>query len=159
MVWNSIDPSVLGTVITAGCAAFGADCSSIGAGAAAIVSGIKQNNTVSGGDVHGIIKAPPGWEICKAKIDWGHTGISGGSTFNSAIVRDATNNGLGYYAFVEQSPSHGTGITSDVYLYFVKAGETVKYGCWPTGLNPWICTGPSCAAGAGQRILPEARYP
>jgi hypothetical protein len=158
-VWSGADPTLIGVAIQAGCAAFGADCSGPATAISTIIKGIKQSQTVSGGDVHGIYSAPVGWEICKAKIDWAHTGISGGSTFNSVIVRDAVNNGLGYYAFVEQAPGHGTGITSDVYLYFVKAGKTAAYGCMPTRTNPWICTGKDCAAGSGQRILPEARYP
>ena len=139
-------------------AAFGLDCSGTAGGVRAVVQAIRQPQNVRGRNVNGIYRLPPGWEICKAMIDWANTRISGGSTFNTTIARNARDNGLGYHAFVEQDSSRGTGITSDIYLYFVKPDKRAEYQCWADGAYPWICTGPSCASGPGQRILPEARY-
>jgi hypothetical protein len=158
LVLSNADPTVLGLAITAGCAAFGLDCSRTAGGVSAVVQAIKQPQNVHGGNVNGIYRLAPGWEICKAMIDWANTRISGGSTFNTTIAKNARDNGLEYNAFVEQDPSRGTGITSDIYLYFVKPDKTAEHQCWADGTHPWLCTGPSCASGPGQRILPEARY-
>jgi hypothetical protein len=158
LVLSNADSTEVGLAITAGCAAFGVDCSGIADGVSSIVQAIKQPQNVDRGNVNGIYRSPPGWEICKAMIDWANTRISGGSTFNTTIARNARDNGLGYHASVEKDPSRGTGITSDIYLYFVKPDKRAEYQCWADGAHPWICTGPSCASGPGQRILPEARY-
>ena len=158
LVLSNADPTVVRLAITAGCAAFGVDCSGITDGVSSIVQAIKQTQNVHGGNVNGIYRSPPGWEICKAMIDRANTRISGGSTFNTTIARNARDNGLGYHAFVEQDSSRGTGITSDIYLYFVKPDKRAEYQCWADGAHPWICTGPACASEPGQRILPEARY-
>ena len=158
LVLSNADPTVVELAITAGCVPFGVDCSGITDGVRSIAQAIKQTQNVHGGNVDGIYRSPPGWEICKTMIDWANTRISGGSTFNTTIARNARDNGLEYNAFVEQDPSRGTGITSDIYLYFVKPDKTAEYQCWADGAHPWICTGPSCASGPGQRILPEARY-
>ena len=158
LVLSNADPAVVELSITAGCAPFGVDCSGKAGGVSAVVQAIKQTQNLRGGKVNGIYRSPPGWEICRAMINWANTRISGGSTFNTTIARNAQDNGLGYYAFVEQDPSRGTGITSDIYLYFVKPDKTAEGQCWADGTHPWICTGPSCASGPGQRILPEARY-
>lgn len=135
------DPNVLGGIIAAGCAANGIDCTDVAAGMAQAV-GLSINR--GGWDFRGIYRAPVGWEICTAKIDWGHTGISGGTTFNSTIVRTANDNGLGWYVSVEQAEGYGTGVTSSLVLEFVKAGTLQSHGCWPSGVHPWLCKGKDC---------------
>ena len=156
-VHYAANPQVIAGLGLAGCVAYLEDpaCWSV------FGPGIQASQTDNGGNINGIIRAPVGYDICRAKIDWGHASIDGGSTFNSSIVRNSTDNGMGYYMFLSQSAGRGTNITADVYLQFVKAGpgQEQKYNCEPTGENPWICTGKDCNAGSGQRILPGAHYP
>ena len=78
------NPTVMAGLIEAGCLAYGDDCS----GVAGVLLGVSAN--VAGGDIHGVVQSPNGYTICKAKIDWTHTGIDEGSTFNSSFIRTTT---------------------------------------------------------------------
>jgi len=138
-------------MITAACAAFGVDCSQEAAAGTEALKTVINSDSVAGEEHHGIIRAPVGYEICKAKVDWGHASIDGESTFNTAIVRTPNDNGLGYYAVVPKHRKEGHSVKATLYLEFVPGGTTSQYGCWPTGLNPWICKGQSCS-----QFYPEA---
>ena len=122
-VFTTLGTPEVAVAITAGCAAFGVDCSAAATGLTTLTHNLGPNDNKNGQDHHGIYRAPVGYEICKAKVDWAHTGIDGGSTFNTRIVREPNNNGLGYYAVVPTGGGRGHGINSDLYLEFVPAGQ------------------------------------
>jgi len=146
------DPNVIGAALAAGCAIYGTDCSSEALGLAQLLS--FSGNT-SGNQFHGKYFSPKGYIICKAKIDWAHTGIDSQSTFASIIQKD----GLGLYAALSAQAGNGTGINSDIYLEFVKSSEASRFGCWPLGVHPWNCRGQGCTAGHGYGFYPGAHYP
>jgi hypothetical protein len=56
LVLSNADPTVLGLAITAGCAAFGLDCSGTAGGV--IVQAIKQPQNVRRANVNGIYRLP-----------------------------------------------------------------------------------------------------
>lgn len=105
-------------------------------------------------DFHAFYHAPKGYTICRARIDWGHTGIDAHSTFATQIQRqpEFKEDGLSAYLVVPAARGHGTGIDSKIAIYFVKTGLAEKAGCWPTGVHPWDCKGHEC-----DRIYPGAR--
>lgn len=131
-------------MITAACAVFGIDCSEAAVAATAAIKNLVVKDDVNGEEHHGIIRAPVGYEICNAKIDWGHASIDGESTFNTVILRSPQDNGLGFYAVVPKHRKEGHWISATLYLQFVPAGKVSQSGCMPTGINPWICKGPNC---------------
>jgi hypothetical protein len=139
-------------MITAACAAFGVDCSRYALAGTQLINQVVVGDDVKGEEHHGIIRAPVGYEICRVKIDWGNTSITGESTFNTVILRDPQNNGLGYYAVVPKHRKEGHWISAPLYLKFVPAGKVSENGCWPEKLNPWICKGQNCST-----FNPEAR--
>jgi hypothetical protein len=65
----------------------------------------------------------------------------GDTTFNSTIVRDDKNNGLGMYMVVPCKASTDTRVASGFDVTFVKAdpGWEAKYPlCMKTGSHPWL---------------------
>ncbi len=150
------DPNIWAGLVAAGCSVFSddpADCTTVGL---AVGNEIRTfTDRRSNNEFYGKYFAPPGYQICKAKIDWDHTGIDSQSTFSTIIQQD----GLGYYASIPSLAGRGTGINSDIYLQFVKTGLSSKYMCWPVGTHPWNCRGPGCTAGPGYGFYPGARYP
>jgi hypothetical protein len=131
-------------LVTAGCAAFGVDCSGAAAAGAEAIKQVFAGDSKDGNEHRGIYRAPQNYEICQAKIDWGNTGIDGGSTFAARLQRDNQNHGLGYYAVVPTGGGRGHGITSDLYLMFVLAGQVPQRNCFPTNALLWNCKGPQC---------------
>jgi hypothetical protein len=162
-VFTTLGTPEVAALVSAGCAAYGVDCSGAAAAASALIRTLASNDSRSGNEHHGIYKAPQGYEICKAKIDWGHTGIDSESTFSAVIERDPQNNGLGWYAVVPHGGGRGHGIDSDLYLQFVTAGQSGQNDCFLTNTHVWNCKGPDCpnkdALGVGYGIYGPARYP
>jgi hypothetical protein len=163
-VLSKLDPTAVIVAVEAGCLAFGTDCTSQAAAAGKILQQIKAADNHGGNEHHGIFNSPPGYEICKAKIDYGHSGFSANATFASRIVRQPNQNGLGFYADVAPNPGEGTGVDADIYMQFVPAGTTSQYACWPNGGIPWNCHGhggcdpkPDIMSTA-YGIYPPARY-
>ena len=72
-VFTTLGTPEAAALVTAGCAAYGVDCSSEAAAGAALLKSLASGDAKNGIDHHGIYRAPVGYEICKAKIDWGHT--------------------------------------------------------------------------------------
>jgi hypothetical protein len=138
---------------TAACAAFGVNCAKQALRATQLIKAVVVGDNRSGKEHRGIIRAPAGYEICKAKVDWSHSSIDGETTFNSRIVREPKNNGLGFYAVVPKFRKEGHWVDAPLYLEFVPAGKTAAYGCWPTNVYPWVCKGPNC-----NNFYPGARY-
>ena len=161
-VFTTLGTPEAAALVTAGCAAYGVDCSQEAAAGAAILKRFAPGDSKNGNEHRGIYLAPDGYEICRAKIDWGHTGIDGDSTFSAMILREQQN-GLAYYAVVPTGGGRGHGIDSDLYLEFVPAGQTGQSGCFPTNAHVWNCKGPNCpnkdAMGVAYGIYPPARYP
>lgn len=143
-VFKNLGTPEAAALVTAGCAAYGVDCSGAAAAVAEAIKQIYAGDSKSGNEHHGIYRAPVGYEICQAKIDWGNTGIDGGSTFAARIMRSPQDNGLGYYAAVPTGGGRGHGVTSDLYLKFVPAGEVPKSDCFPTETIVWNCKGQDC---------------
>src|ERR1700720_166195 len=88
-------------IVTAACAAYGVDCSSA-AGAirkaaeigSPIVGQAGSNVYITGNvtkhdgeEWAGTFRAPIGYEICGAWLDYGNMSITGESTFNTSILR------------------------------------------------------------------------
>jgi hypothetical protein len=151
-------------LVAAGCQAFGVDCSKQASSDAAWLKSVSNEDSKDGQEHRGFYRNFPGYEICKAKIDWAHTGIDSDSTFSARIVRDAQNNGLTYYAIVPTGGGRGHGIDSDLYLQFVRSGQTEQNNCFPTNTFVWNCKGQDCPKkddpmSASYGIYPPARYP
>jgi len=145
-------------ILTAGCAAYGVDCSSA-AGAirtAADVGlpivGQAGSNVYITGDVtkhqgeewNGIFRAPVGYEVCEAKLDYGRMSITGPATFNTAIVRTPSDNGLGFYAVIPKNRSTRQWVDAYFIVKYVPGGTVAQNNCAPTGKNPWLCKGQDC---------------
>jgi hypothetical protein len=146
-------------LVTAACAAYGADCSSAAATirkAAEIgapIVGREGSDVYITGNVtkhdgeewYGIFRAPNGYEICEAKLDYGHMSITGPSTFNTAIVRTLNENGLGFYAVIPKNRPSRQWIDAYFVIKYVKSGATGLNMCAQTGSNPWLCKGQTCS--------------
>lgn len=114
----------------------------IGLAAIPIEGGDKQEQ-----DTHPFIRSPAGYTICSAKpsnlnMGSGDKGIEthGDTTFNSTMVRDDKNNGLGMYLVVPCKASTDTRVQSSFDVTFVKAdpGWEGKFQCAKTGSHPWL---------------------
>jgi hypothetical protein len=146
-------------LITAACAAFEVDCSQEAVAATQVVKTINVGDQASGEEHHGIIRAPVGYEICKARIDTAHASVDSQTSFSGEIIRDAHENGLGFYAEVPKNRPQGHSAEADLYLEFVPAGTLSKYGCWPTSNHSdadhlWIWDHGNLA-----KLQSPARYP
>jgi hypothetical protein len=143
---------------TAACAAFAfvADCSSAVDAirkAAEIANPAAGPNVYITGDVtkhageewYGIFRAPVGYEICDARLDYGRLSITGPSTFNTSIVRTATDNGLGFYAVIPKNRSTRQWLDAYFVIKYVPSGTVGENKCAPTGSNPWLCKGQNCS--------------
>jgi hypothetical protein len=135
----------MAAMITAACAVFEVDCSQEAVAATEAIKKLSASDKQEGEEHHGIIRAPVGYEICKAKADWKNASITGEVTFNTRIVRTPNDNGLGYYAVVPKNRSSGQWVETMLYLEFVPAGKTGQYGCWATDTIPWLCKGQNCS--------------
>jgi hypothetical protein len=161
-VISRMDPTAIAAIITAGCAAYGVDCSSTAPTVTKLVKSLGPYHSDGGNEHRGIYRAPPGYEMCTAKIDWGDTGISGKSTFSATLYRDPRNKGLGYYADVPRT-NKGEGIDSDLYFEFVPADQLAqRTDCFPSGAHLWNCRGQWCpdkpAMSTGYGIYRPARW-
>jgi hypothetical protein len=141
---------VIAGAVSAGCSAAGrADCAALGAATAALFQGLFTHSK-NGNQHGGMYKAPPGYDICKVKIDWGNTGIDGHSTFAGLLERDKPPeqpaggpNGLTYYAVVPTEVDVGTGVTSDLYFEYVPEGQ-LRPDCFGRKWLLWNCKGQDC---------------
>lgn len=146
-------------IVTAACAAFGADCSDEASAGAAAIKAIVVGDKKNGNQHNGIFRAPVGFSICKAKIDMAHGSVDSGSSFSGEIGREPGNNGLGFYAAVPQFQNAGHSVEADLYLEFVPAATFDQYGCWPSSDHSLAAHLWNCNHGNCQVIKPEARYP
>jgi hypothetical protein len=119
-------------LITAGCAAWGVDCSQEALAGTEIIAAIVASDIQAGEQHHGIIRAPTGYEICRAKIDTNHASVDSQTSFSGEIIRDVTGNGLGFYAEVPKKRKEGHSAKADLYLQFVPAGTVAQHDCMPT---------------------------
>jgi hypothetical protein len=145
-------------IVTAACAAYGVNCSSAagqirkGAEIASKIVGQAGSNVYITGDVtrhegeewNGIFRAPVGYEICEAKLDYGRMSITGESTFNTSILRSPTDNGLGFYAVIPKNRPSGQWVEAYFVVKYVKGGTVPQNNCAPSGTYPWLCKGQSC---------------
>jgi hypothetical protein len=142
-------------IATAACAAFGGvDCSSAADAIrkAAPVFGQAGGNVYITGNVtkhdgeewRGIFRAPLGYEICDARLDYGRMSITSPSTFNTSIVRTPDENGLGFYAVVPKNRPSRQWIDAYFVIKYLPAGTVGQHNCAPTGSNPWLCKGQNC---------------
>jgi len=115
--------------ITVACAIFEVDCASEAAASTQLIKKLVVNDDVKGEDHHAVIRSPDGYDMCKVKVDWKNASIDGESTFNAVILRNATDNGFGYYAVVPKNRKEGHWIKAMLYLEFVPAGKAAEYGC------------------------------
>lgn len=145
-------------IATAACAAYGVNCSSavgairtaaeIGAPIVGQAGGnvyITGNVTKHDGEEwHGIFRAPVGYEICEARLDYGRMSITGPSTFNTSIVRTPNDNGLGFYAVIPKNRPTRQWVDAYFVIKYVQAGTVGQNKCAPTGSYPWLCKGQEC---------------
>lgn len=147
-------------LVTIGCAAFAVDCSqaaqavrtaaTVGTpilgrrGEAYFITGDVTEHRSDSEEWRGYFRAPPGYEVCKAGLDYGSMSITGPSTFNTRIVRDPQNNGLFFYAVVPKHRPTRQWIHAQMLVTYVKAGTVAQNQCAPTGSNPWVCKGQNC---------------
>jgi hypothetical protein len=146
-------------IVTAACAAYGVNCSSaagairkaaeIGspivgqAGSKVYITGDVTHH--QGEDWAGIFRAPVGYEICEAKLDYGRMSITGESTFNTSILRSPNDNGLGFYAVIPKNRPSGQCVEAYFVVKYVKGGTVPQNNCAPTGTHPWLCKGQNCS--------------
>jgi Acyl-CoA dehydrogenase, C-terminal domain len=139
-------------VATAACTALGVDCSSaaVAIRKAEPVFGQADGKVYITGDVtkhdgeewHGIYRAPDGYEICNAKLNYGGMSITGPSTFNTAIVRAGKDNGLGFYAVIPKHRISGQWVEATFVISYVKEGTTAQSKCAPTNsMNERLAVG------------------
>jgi hypothetical protein len=126
----------------AACHVFGIDCSAVGGAAIEVLKTIVNSVGISGEECSGIVRAPVGYEICKAKMD--RLSSSSNSRFSTEVVRDQNNKGLSYLMIVPRTPEGRQWLKAEVYLEFVPAGKLGTSDCWPTGVNPWLCKDSNC---------------
>ena len=142
-------------IATAACTAYGiGDCSSaaVAIRKAAPVFGQQGGKVYITGDVtkhegeewRGIYRAPEGYEICNAKLNYAGMSITGPSTFNTAIVRAGKDNGLGFYAVIPKNRPSGQWVEATFVISYVKEGTTAQNNCAATNSNPWLCKGQEC---------------
>jgi len=143
--FNEMGTPEAAAMIAAACTVFQMDCTKEAVAAAEVIKEINTSHNVIGEEHSGIIRAPVNYEICKARIDWGNASIDGESTFNTRIVRELHDNGLGFYAVVPKHRPEPHWIRATLYLLFVPSGSIGQYGCFPTNVNPWLAKGPTDA--------------
>lgn len=86
-----------------------------------------------------------GYEVCRAGLDYGNMGISGGSTFNTVVDRNGPEHGLRFYAVVPKGRSSGQGIDAVLSITYVPVGTEQQYGCMADEAAAWLCKGQSCS--------------
>ena len=151
-------------ILTAACAAFAVDCSTLAAGVqqgAHILSedyiSQGENYRITGNvtrqegeEWSGFFTGLTGYEVCKAGLlDYGNMGISGGSTFNVSVYRNGTNTDtgfsiLGFYAVVPKNRGRGEGIDAILAIDWVPNGMASNMGCFEDKSHPWLCKGQDC---------------
>lgn len=128
-------------LVMAACAYFGTDCTKQSGylqRAAQIISKLDQQQ----GDVYrGAVHAAAGYEVCRIFVnsayrDWS---ITGGATFNGSLTRNNQQNGLFWYGVVPGGGSRGQWFNFEVVLEQVPRGTANQYGCWPSGIQPFLC--------------------
>jgi hypothetical protein len=141
-VLHTLGQREVAAIIAAGCAAYGVDCSQEAAAGVALARQIDANMSGGGNEHHGIYRAPVGYAICRAKLDYAHAGISGGASMSAQLMRTAQDNGLGWYANVPRGDGRGEGFDADIYIEFILAspGNLERHGCWEPHLL-WDCHG------------------
>ena len=105
--------------VTAACTAYKADCSSgtetirkaegkpYGRpGSDAFITAQVTQHDPGSEEWRGIYRAPSGYSICDAKLYYRATTITDQSTFNTAIVRNETDDGLGFYAVIPKKQTY-----------------------------------------------------
>ncbi len=113
---------------------------------------VNKLNRHAGSDYSGIIRARPGYEICRAFWDTADWSVTSDTTFNTVITRTPQDNGLGYYVSMKVGGKSGNWIDTKVILEQVPGGKVGQYNCWATDSHPWLCKGGSCS-----QELPGAR--
>ena len=102
--------------------------------------------TRKGSDNYGLISVAAGYEICRAAFVSNDWSVTGRTTFNTVVLRDANANGLGYYVSL---PNRFKQKGLDRCSVGSRSGAR-RNGC-PTrllgdGINPWICKGGNCSS-------------
>lgn len=129
-------------------------CSYYSGNPGACSTGIEQGASVlkdvartrKGSDNYGLISVAAGYEICRAAFVSNDWSVTGRTTFNTVVLRDANANGLGYYVSLPTGSSKRDWIDVQLVLEVVPAGTAAQQGCWATGSNPWICKGGNCSS-------------
>jgi hypothetical protein len=138
-----------------GCAAYDLDCSDAasfvrqGGEIADVTVGQADSNVYitgvvtynDGGEWAGIFEVR-GYEICGAKLS--DLSITSPSTFNTRIVRDNQNNGLGFYAVIPKNRPSRQWVDAYMLVHYVRAGTLNRNRCMDTDYNPWLCEGQNC---------------
>ena len=100
------------------------------------------------------IFAPPGYDVCRAFINWSNASMSGSSTLNASIL-NAHDNGdkngpyyLALYIVVQKGDGMGHSAKADIAVEIVPSGRRAEFGCWESksapGVSPWQCKGQNC---------------
>ena len=158
--FSSYNAQMFADAEIAGCAAFGVTCT---AEDVAVdmprFRGLKSEDARSGNDHRGVYHSPPGFEICKVKVDWDRATIKNGPTFSATISRDRRDNGVKYSATVPD----GAEIGVDLYIEFVPADTADQFECFPKNTSVLKCNQKDCpdkgAFETSRGIYPPARFP
>ncbi|WFU26325.1 hypothetical protein QA649_08985 [Bradyrhizobium sp. CB1717] len=161
--WKELGSQEAQALITAGCAAYGVDCSSQAAAIRAAAQQSRQyyrsGNVATtaridrhpGEEYYAKFDSPNGYTICKAAIDIKNGSITGPSTFNGSIQRTGED-GLGLYAVVPKNRPTGQWVRFNLVVRYVPAGTLQQYDCWPNNTLVVQCTGQNCNTYDGARI-------
>jgi hypothetical protein len=137
-------------IVTAACAAFGADCSqnAPAEGMAANVISEKYTSRGSnyfitgrltkshdGGEWRGLFDELDGYQVCKVALT--SMNLSQGSTFNTSIFRSGQYRGLAFYAVVPRNRPEPQYIDAVFSIYYVPTGTSDQYDCAADGSHPW----------------------
>lgn len=152
--WKELGTEEAQLMITAGCAAYGVDCSKQ---AAAIVEAARESykrfNTSSytgtakifwqeGEEWKANIIPPKGYEVCRVGVYTNSGSITGESTFN-ASVRWQGGKGINIYAVVPKGRKEGHWASFNMLAKYVPKSEVgkSKHSCWNNSTVFIACSG------------------
>jgi hypothetical protein len=142
-------------LVTAGCAAFGVDCSGAAQAGRIAATALSAQYTSSGENYYitgrltkphagnewwGLFDQLRGYQVCNVN-NMGMK-VSPGSTFNTSIFRSGPYLGLGFYAVVPQNSTQPEFIDAIFSIDYVPIGTAGQYGCAADGSHPWLLRGP-----------------
>lgn len=101
----------------------------------------------AGGESWGVIRARPGYEVCRVFWDEADWSVTGGSTFSAQLALDSVTMGIqvSFYTSMRVGTNRGNWIDTKVILEQVPKGTRDLNQCWPDLTHAWVCRGAACS--------------